>query len=760
MFDTHELPAAVPADIAGQSMSLPAQGSQSVHILDRLNAVFKHRRLAGTAFLLVVAVMMVQTYSTVPMYETKARLLIEDEKTTNLSTLNAADTPILYQDPAEYKKTQFAILKSRGLAKRVVEKNGLAHAGVLTGQGPRPRDPMSLLRDARGAASTWVRSLVSKPARTEAPKPLPEEDTAESAAISSFLAGVNVQPEADTRLVWVVYQHSNPQFAAAAANALVDEYATQNLELRVQNLKKLLTWVNTEVDKQGKLLADAESAMANYRDVNDAMSLENSQNMVGQRLTTLNDTALRASASRSVAETAFNQVRNADPASDSADNFPAIGNAERVVAAKNALRTSQANAAALESKGFGDAYQPLRLARVEVENQRAALIAARKSVIEAVRNEFNAAATNERNVLAQLQQAKAGQLDLDRKSVDYNKLQSQAKSQREVYNSLLTQQKQLTVVANSNQNNVSVIERAEVPKFPFAPNPRREWLSAIMAGLVVAFGLAFGIEYLDDTVKTPEDITRRMRVPLLGLVPAIRGDRVPVLSEVVPHDFGEAFRSLRTSLVFTSGSEHTRVIAVTSSQPLEGKTTTAANLALALALGGSRVLLIDADMRRPGLHKTLGMQNEIGLSHLLTGQARVRDVVQKTGEPNLLVITAGKTPPNPSELLSSERMNSFIANLQSGPFDWVIIDTPPVLAVTDAVILAPRVSGLVFVIGSEMTRRVHAERALETVRSSRPRALTAVLNRVDFDRNKYYYSRYYGYQYKSYYGQQQSQGAA
>src|SRR3954469_4481843 len=177
MFDTQEL-SAVPADLPGQSVSLPTQGPQSVHILDRLNAVFKHRRLAGTAFLLVVGGMMVQTYSTVPMYETRARLLIEDEKTTNLSTLNAADTPILYQDPAEYKKTQFAILKSRGLAKRVVDKNGLAHASVLTGQGPRPRDPMSLLRDARGAASTWVRSLVSKPARTEAPKPLPEEDTA------------------------------------------------------------------------------------------------------------------------------------------------------------------------------------------------------------------------------------------------------------------------------------------------------------------------------------------------------------------------------------------------------------------------------------------------------------------------------------------------------------------------------------------------------------------------------------------------------
>jgi capsular exopolysaccharide synthesis family protein len=227
-----------------------------------------------------------------------------------------------------------------------------------------------------------------------------------------------------------------------------------------------------------------------------------------------------------------------------------------------------------------------------------------------------------------------------------------------------------------------------------------------------------------------------------------------VLTGTVPHDFGEAFRSLRTSLVFTSGGESTRIIAVTSSQPLEGKTTTACNLAMALALGGSRVLLIDADMRRPGLHKTMGLPNEVGLSHLLVGQSRVRDVVQRTAEPNLFVITAGRTPPNPSELLASPRMTHLIDNLSKGPFDWVLVDTPPVLAVTDAVIIAPKVAGVVFVIGSEMTRRVHAERALETLQSGTVRSIGAVLNRVDFERNKYYYSRYYGYQYKNYYGQQ------
>jgi capsular exopolysaccharide synthesis family protein len=194
-------------------------------------------------------------------------------------------------------------------------------------------------------------------------------------------------------------------------------------------------------------------------------------------------------------------------------------------------------------------------------------------------------------------------------------------------------------------------------------------------------------------------------------------------------------------------------MAVTSAQPLEGKTTTACNIAMALAYGGARVLLIDADMRRPGLHRALRLTNERGLSQVLTGQARVRDVIQRTVDPNLLAITAGKPPTNPSELLSSERMKTLLTNLTHGPFNWIVIDTPPVLAVTDAVILAPLVDGVTFVIGAEMTRRRLAERALETIMGAHPHFAAVVLNKVDFARNKYYYSRYYGHHYKNYYAE-------
>jgi capsular exopolysaccharide synthesis family protein len=757
MFDAQEMPAAAPAEMP-QAAPYSSQ-PQSVHILDRLNAVFKHRRLAATAFILVVAVMMIQTYSTAPMYETAARIMIEDEKVTNLSNLNPNAPTLFTSDPGEYKRTQFSILRSRGLSKRVIDSLGVQHnPQLVSGDGAQPHDPISLLRETRAAASGWIRSLVSKPARTAAPEPLPDEDAQESSVISAFNSGIEIVPETDTRLVTIRYHHSNPQFAAQAANAIAAEYVKQNIERRSQNTQKVLEWVDNEIKNQEKVLADTETEMAAYRERNNALSLENKQNLVGQRLGSLNDALTKARTARVEKQTRYEQVRGANPNSDASDTFPAIGLDQRVVNAKSALRTAVATRDALLARGLGEGFPQLARAKIDVENAQAALVAARGAVIESIKNEYNAAVQEEHQISATLEEAKGSQMDLDRKSVDYSKLQRQADAQRQAIATLITQQKELSVITNSKENNVSIIDRAEVPKFPYAPNPRKEWLSAIMAGLVVALGLAFGIEYFDDTVKTPEDVTRRLRLPLLGLVPAIRAERVPVLTETVPHDFGEAFRSLRTSLVFTSGGEHTRIVAVTSSQPLEGKTTTAANLALALALGGSRVLLIDADMRRPGLHKTLGMQNGTGLSHLLIGQARVRDSIQRTAEQNLLVITAGRTPPNPSELLASERMNSFLLNLQNGPFDWVIIDTPPVLAVTDAVVLGPKVSGIVFVIGSEMTRRVHSERALETLRTSRPRVLTGVLNRVDFDRNKYYYSRYYGYQYKSYYGQ--AQGAA
>ncbi len=749
MFDVQDLQQTTASATEVSSVYGMASSAQSVHLLDRLTALFRHRRVAGTAFAIVVGLMMLQTYSKTPLYRAGARVLIQDERTTAVGNLNAND-PAFWQDSEQYYNTQYSILRSRGLAKRVVRRLKLQNHPLFNGQAPRSRGPLTLIREARETLGASVRSVFS---RKSAPSelPAPDESAIESGLISAFLAGVEVAPEKGTRLVEVFYVSPDPAFAAVAATTLAEEYTQQNLDLRLETINKNLAWLGEEVIKQERKVTDAESEMARYREKQNALSLEERQNIVVARLNTLNETATQARTSRLQKEALYNQVKSIDPKSDTADSFPLIATNQGVIEAKTRLADLTAEKARLSSR-YLPGHPDLIKVEGQLENARAALIAQRTRVIESAHNEYEASVQQERSFAGQLEAQKGAAMDLDRKSGAYLVLQRQAETNRLVYQSLLQQQKELRVVSNSRTNNVQVMDRAEPPGAPFSPNARKDWFTATIAGLLVALALAFGLEYLDDTIKTPDDVAARLHLPLLGLVPSVGGKRVPLLTEPVPHDFGEAFRSLRTSLVFTSGAEGPRVIAVTSSQPLEGKTTTACNLGLVLALGGSRVLLVDADLRRPGLHTVVGAKNDVGLSHLLVGQARVREAVQKTNEPNLFVISAGRIPPNPSELLSSERMQALLANLRSGPFDWVIIDTPPVLAVTDAVIVGRSVSGVVFVIGSEMTRRVHTERAIETLTAGKPKSLGAVLNRVDFDRNKYYYSRYYGYHYQNYYG--------
>jgi len=751
MFDVQDLQNANgPGDQrAPQSHS---SGSNNVHLLDRLAALFRHRKIAGAAFAIVVGVMMLQTYSKIPLYRASARVMIQDERATaSVGTLNAND-PVFWQDPEQFYNTQYSIMSSRGLAKRVVHKLNLQQHALFNGTAPQSRGPLSVVREARQTLGSTVRSLFKSADTTAAAEaPAPDESAIESGLIGQLLAGVEIVPQRQTRLVEIVYTSPDPTFAALAATTLADEYAQQNLDLRLETINKNLAFLGEEVAKQETKVAESEEAMAGYRERQNALSLEDRQNIVVARLNTLNDTATKARTTRLQKEATYKQVKSIDPKSDAADAYPVIATNPGVMEAKTRLNDLMADKARLASR-YLPGHPDLIKVEGQIDSARAALVAQRSRVIESARNDYEAAIHEERSFSGQLESQKGAAMDLDRKSGAYLVLQRQAETNRQVYQSLLQQQKELRVVSNSRTNNVQVMDRAEVPGAPFSPNARRDWFTAIVAGLIVALGLAFGMEYLDDTVKTPDDVTGRLRLPMLGLVPTVPGTQVPLLSASVPDDFGEAFRSLRTSLVFTASPDGPRVVAVTSSHPLEGKTTTACNLGIVLALGGSRVLLVDADMRRPGLHTVVGVPNETGLSHLLVGQARVRDAVQKTSQQNLFVISAGRIPPNPSELLTSDRMNALVDNLRSGPFDWVIIDTPPVLAVTDAVLVSRSVGSVVFVIGSEMTRRVHAERAIETLSAGRPKSIGAVLNRVDLNRNKYYYSRYYGYHYQNYYG--------
>jgi succinoglycan biosynthesis transport protein ExoP len=722
----------------------PYNLDSETHLLDRLAVIHRYRAIAASVFVLTALAVVLQSYGAIPMYRAHVRVLIEDERTTEIPGLSTSNQ--FFEDPEPYYETQYRILQGRDLARRVVGKVGLHTLPEFNGSAKPAGGPLTLFR----TLETRFRRLVSpKPAKTEGPRP--DETADESTYVDAFLGHLSVVPARGTRLVDVVFESKDPEFAALAANTLAAEYVEQNLAVKQQSTQNMLEWLAKEIENQQGKVQEAESMLADYRDRQNAMSLDDKQNIVLARLNKMNDDVVQAKTRKARSEVLFGQIRALTPAQLA--ESPAIAQNVQVATAKGRVQDAQRTLVQLSEK-YGERHPEIQKANASLQESGRQYDFEVARAAQAIKNDYDTAVLEEQTFAQNLNAAKSEAQDLSRLGVDYNLMEREAESNRQVYEALLKRQNELRVASNSRANNVRIVDNAEVPKGPTGSGSRRSWPIGIALGLLLAVAVPFGLDYINDTIKTPEDVARHLKLPFLGLVPSIRGDKHPLLaSSHVPHDFAEAFRSLRTSLLSKYEGTGTKLVVFTSAQPLEGKTTTAVNVAMALAYGGARVLVIDADMRRPGLHRPLRLTNERGLSQVLIGQARVRDVIQRTVDPNLLAITAGRVPPNPSELLTSERMKTLLTNLRQGPFDWIIIDTPPVLAVTDAVVLAPLVSGVTFIIGAEMTRRRLAERALETIMSTGPKHVSVVLNKVDFARNKYYYSRYYGHQYKNYYAE-------
>ena len=737
----HPQPPAAPAPAAPQ----PQQAAEP-HLFDRISVLYKYRWASITIFLLVVGWVMVDSYTQVPRYRASARILVE-EPGADIATPTeiARNAPI--SDPELFMQTQLRIMRGRDLALRVAQKIDLNRVPEFNGQGPRPT-PLANSIAAIKYYAAWPYRLVTT-AQAPPIAPPASGDGHAGNYTDALIARLSVEQVRGSQLVDMSFASADPEFAARAANAFADEYVGQNLALKIQNLEKSAEWLTGEVERQAKLVQQSELQLQHYRETQDAGALDSGQNIVVARLNSLNEQLTLARTDRIRKENLYKQLQGAG---SNVDSISAVLNNTQVQNLRSRLNELQQESLRVAER-YGEKHPERQRVTASLASARSQLEDEIKKAVLNARNDYDAAVAQERMLLSTLNESKQAATDLSRKGVNYSALVREAESNRAVYSQLLTREKELRVIANSRTNNVRVVDRAEVPGSPFTPNHRRDWVYALALGLALGLAMAFGVDYLDDTVKTPDDVTRRLKLKFLGLVPIVPGDRHPLISGPVPHDFGEAYRSIRTSLAAQIPGTGARVVAVASSQPLEGKTTTAVNIAMALAVGGARVLLVDADMRRPSVHKALRMSNDRGLSQLLAGQARMREVVQRTHDPNLLTITAGRTPANPSELLASDRMRALLSGLETGPFDWIIIDTPPVLAVTDAVILAPLVHAVTFVIGAEMTRWRLAERAVETLLGSNPRNVVAILNKVNFGRNKYYYSRYYGHQYKNYYAE-------
>lgn len=722
-------------------------GERDVHLLDYARVLYKRRWTAAAVFLLVLGTVIVRTFTATPIFEAKARVLIESDERNVVSFQQVVDEN---QARPDYYQTQYNILESRALARKTLDSLKWWDVPPFGGVQEQPLSVTRAILNAPGA----VLGLFSQsPEQSDSAAASADETAAESAAIDVFLGGLEVSPVRNSRLVDLRYHSPDPIQATTLVNALAKNYIEQNLEYKFLASQEATDWLGERLGEQRKEVEAAEGALQRYREENEAISLEASENIVVQKLGDLNAAVTRAKTLRIEKEALYNQlqVSQANPAA--LDTFPAILSNAFIQQQKAELANLQRQQAQLAER-LGDKHPEMQKLQAAIQISQSKLNGEIGKVVQSVRSEYRTALAQENSLTTALNQQKGEALAMNRKAITYGVLERDVESSKQIYESLMQRAKETGVAGELKTSNIRIVDRAERPRSPVSPKTRRDLVLGLFGGLILACGVVFFFEYLDSRIKTPDDVKTHLGLSHLGLLPALSAKGLngayPLISNGVPAAFSEAFRAIRTNVLFSSAEEGVRAIVVTSTGPGEGKSMVAANLAVGLAQSGQRVLLIDADMRKPKVQDIFGLPQTPGLSDLLVGQSKASESVRKTSVSGLWVLTAGRIPPNPAELVGSARFREFVASLKSH-FDWVLIDSPPVMAVTDASLIAHYATGVLFVVGAEMTSRHAASRALDQLEQVQARFIGAVLNRVALERDPYYYSQYYRKEYAQYY---------
>jgi capsular exopolysaccharide synthesis family protein len=411
------------------------------------------------------------------------------------------------------------------------------------------------------------------------------------------------------------------------------------------------------------------------------------------------------------------------------------------------------------SETYGEKHPDMVRVNVDIGATQEKVRSEMQNVVQSLESDYRTAAVQEANLQANLDATKQESLELNRKSISYNMLKREVEANQQLFRELVNRTKETDLESELKTTNIRIVEKAQQPTYPAWPNKRRNYQMGLMVGLLLGVGLAFLFEHLDNTYKNPEDIKTDLGLPFLGMVPdatprqraGARGPRVVSTTARASHSsVAEAYRILRTNLLFSAPEGAGRTILITSANPSEGKTTTTTNLAESLAHNGARVLAVDSDLRRPALHQRFGVHKTPGLSDLIVGKLQASQAIQNTATKGLQLLTCGYIPPNPAELLGSGAMRQVIQAFREH-YDWVFFDSPPALAMADTSVLAPLVDGVILVIGAEVGSRPTVHRAVDQIQGVGGKIIGIVLNKVDLNRNAYYYGQYYGEYYRSYY---------
>ena len=712
------------------------------HLLDYLIILRKHQWLILTFLLTVVTVVTIASFKMKPVYEAAARVEVDKEGQV-MQPFPDSNSYSEYEDTEAYIETQTKILQSETLALMTIKSLDLARYPEFGGA------PDSIAWQHAGASSR------------------------RPAILGAFLGRLIVRRVPNTRLIEVHFEAEDPQLAAQVVNTHLQNYVEQNFRSKYDATTQASTWLSAELEELRIKVEKSEDARIAYERENQIWQIDEKQDITTQKLADLSKAVTDAQTDVALKEALYRMA-----VSGNVDALPAVRNNEVVGGLlKRQSELDEQYAEALDQYG-PNFPKVLRLAAQQKEVQQD-LANARKTVVESVAVEFNTARSHVELLQEALDKQKAEANDLAEKLVQYHILQHDAESNKQLYDGLLQKLKEAGISAGLRSSNIRVVDPALAPASPSRPQKARNIVLAFLVGLVGGIGLALFREYLDNTVKSPDDIETLTGLPSLAVVPALpglhtnhgrlsrlarevapqsgSGPRVELLSYIQPKSqISEAFRALRTSLLLSQADHPPQVILVTSSLPREGKTTAAVNLAVTLAQLGDRTLLVDSDLRKPGVRRALNLTigKELGLSSYLAGVSTLDEItIPHPTINNLAAITTGPVPPSPADLLSSHRMREAIVELRHR-FKFIVIDSPPVMAATDPVILSALTDGVLLVVRSGETPKEAFTRTRDLLAAVKCRLLGVVLNAVDSSAPDYYYSyRYYPYAYGYGYGE-------
>ena len=722
-----------PASPAGTSLSIDLldekrnDDGDEIDLLAYWRILVKRRWLVLSILAGVVALALLTTLMATPIYRATAVLQLEKQ---GQQVVQEAVQPSDWGWDPDFLQTQYELIRSRSLAERVANELELDNAALQRVSAPGwISRMMGLLRPASQEERRIVESKVDPAAQLRS-------------AAGVISGGLTVEPVRNSRLVKIHYYSPSPQFAAQVANAISEGFIASGLERRFGASSYAKTFLEEQLKVTKAKLEQSERQLVAFAQKENIINTgEGGQSLATQNLTQLNAALAAAQDQRIRAEARWRQSSSGAMPADM------IGNSN--------IRPLQQQKAVLQGayqqklQTFKPDYPDMQQLKGQIDELNRQIAQETSGVRASVQAEYSAAASQERMLMSQIASLRTQALDVDGRSIQYNILKREVDTNRELYDGLLQRFKEVGIAGDVRANNISIIDRAEVPTGRFKPNLMLNLAMGLLLGAMLGVLVAFLLEFLDDTLKTPDDIEQKLRLAVLGVIPRLGPkENLVNVSRDSRSSFSEAYRSVRTALQFATDHGVPKALLITSAGPGEGKSTTALALARNFAELGKRVLLIEADMRDPSLHRTLGLQGHaIGLSNMLAGGATLsQSTVSVEGE-RFKVILAGPLPPNPAELLSGSKLVSALT-IAREHYDQIIIDGPPVLGLADAPILSNVVDGTLLVVNSSKTRINAAQAALKRLLTARARVVGALLSKYD---PKTAYGYGYGYQYDSYY---------